>query len=84
MAWDDVSSVGSVNHEANIQGGGKPVHVVFKYLSRSMLLKGGGEGGVTPPPLTTTLFPADPWTSFPDDVTVATPPRCFLRGLDML
>jgi hypothetical protein len=27
-------------HEANIQDGGKPVHVVFKYLSRSLLYKG--------------------------------------------
>jgi hypothetical protein len=36
-AWDDVSSVVSVNHEANIRGGGKTVHVVFKYLFRSML-----------------------------------------------
>jgi hypothetical protein len=29
-------------HEANIQDGGKPVHVVFKYLSRSLLYKGLG------------------------------------------
>jgi hypothetical protein len=34
------------------------VHVVFKYLSTSLLLKGVGMGGVTPlPPLTTTLLP---------------------------
>ncbi len=29
-------------HEANIQDGEKPVHVVFKYLSRSLLYKGLG------------------------------------------
>jgi hypothetical protein len=34
--------------EANIRGGGKTVHVVFKYLSRSLLYKGGW-GERTPP-----------------------------------
>jgi hypothetical protein len=29
-------------HEANIRGGGKTVHVVFKYLSRSYLYRKGG------------------------------------------
>jgi hypothetical protein len=28
--------------EANIRGGGKTVHVVFKYVSRSLLYKGVG------------------------------------------
>ncbi len=28
-------------HEANVTGGGKTVHVVFKYLSRSLLVKRG-------------------------------------------
>jgi hypothetical protein len=36
--------------EANIRGGGKVVHVVLKYLSRS-LPEWGGAGGVTPLPL---------------------------------
>jgi hypothetical protein len=34
-------------HEANIRGGGKNINVVFKYLSRSLLQKGVGAGGVT-------------------------------------
>jgi hypothetical protein len=39
------------SHEATIIGGGKTVHVVFNYLSRSLLYKeGGGAGGVTPIP----------------------------------
>jgi hypothetical protein len=33
-------------HEANIQDGGKIVHVVLKYLTRSLLYKGIGEGSV--------------------------------------
>jgi hypothetical protein len=36
-------------HEENIRDGGKTVHVVFKYLSRSLLLKGVGAGAVSPP-----------------------------------
>jgi hypothetical protein len=35
----------------------KHVHVVFKYLSRS-LLEGVGAGGKKPTPITTTLFPS--------------------------
>jgi hypothetical protein len=31
-----------VIHEANIRGGGKTVHVVFKYLSRTACRKMGG------------------------------------------
>jgi hypothetical protein len=42
--------------QANIQGGDKTVRVVFKYLTRSLLLNVEGAGGVTPPPLTTTQF----------------------------
>jgi hypothetical protein len=30
----------------------KTVHVVFKYLFRSLLLKGGAAGVVRPPPIT--------------------------------
>ncbi len=49
-------------HEENIWNGGKPVHVVFN-LSRSLLLKEMGAGGVTPRPSPSPLpyFPADPW-----------------------
>jgi hypothetical protein len=47
------------NHEANIRGGGKTVHDVFKYLFISMLSK--GEGGVAPPLSSPPYFPADPW-----------------------
>ncbi len=44
---------------------------LFKYLSRSLLRKGVWTSGVTPPKLTTTLFPI--WSgniSFTDDVAV--------------
>ncbi len=43
----------ALSHEANIRGGGKTVHVVFTYLSRSLLQKGVGAGGVSllPSPL---------------------------------
>ncbi len=49
----------------------KIVHVVFKYLPRSLLLKGVAADGVMPPPLNTTRFPS--WfvdISFKDDITV--------------
>jgi hypothetical protein len=58
-------------------GGGKPVHVVFKYLFRSLLysISRGGDGrryaSPSPPPFTSTLFPS--WSgdiSFKDDVNV--------------
>jgi hypothetical protein len=44
-----------VRNKANIRDGGKTVHVVFKYLSRSLLVERGGMGAgrVTPFPLTT-------------------------------
>jgi hypothetical protein len=44
-------------HEANILEGGKTVHVVFKYLSRSLCKKEVGAGGATPPIFTEKLFP---------------------------
>jgi hypothetical protein len=47
-------------HEANIRGGGKTVHVVFKYLSRNLSRRGFGAARVTPPSPTTLYFPADP------------------------
>jgi hypothetical protein len=54
-------------HEANIRGGGKPFTSSLNYLQKPAV--GRGWGGVTPP-LTTTLFPADPWVfSYKDDVT---------------
>jgi hypothetical protein len=37
--------------EAMVLGVGKTVYVVFKYLSRSLLWTGMGEGGVTHTPL---------------------------------
>ncbi len=39
----------------------KTVHVVFKYLSRSLLSKLVGAGGVVPPLLTPPYFPAEQW-----------------------
>ncbi len=48
--------------KASVRGGGKTVHVVFKFMSRSLLLKGGGAavGIVMPHPPIPTLryFPA--------------------------
>jgi hypothetical protein len=35
---------------ANIRGGGKTIHVVFKCLSRSLLLKGVVASELKPPP----------------------------------
>ncbi len=55
-------------HEANIRGGGKAVHVVFKTPA------GVREGGIMPFTLTTTLLlsgSVDIW--FKDDVTVILP-----------
>jgi hypothetical protein len=46
--------------EANIRGGGKTVHVFFKYLSRSLLYKGGGGEKRLPPPPPPN-FAADSW-----------------------
>jgi hypothetical protein len=52
------------NHEENIRSGGKTVYVVFKDLSKSLLIKGCETGGVTlpypslsPPP----IFSSVPW-----------------------
>ncbi len=63
-----------------IQGGWKTVHVVFKYLSRSLLSKGVGASGYSAP-LTTTRLPR--WSvdisSFKDDVTVI-----LLRGVSLM
>jgi hypothetical protein len=39
-------------HEAHGRGGGKTVHVVFKYLSRCLLQDRVGADGVSPSPLT--------------------------------
>ncbi len=36
-------------HEANVRGEGKTVRVVFKYLSRSPIVKGGGGRNITSP-----------------------------------
>jgi hypothetical protein len=51
-------------HEENIRSGGKIVHIVFKYLSRS-------------PP--THYFSADPWYLIYRRRNSYSPPRCFLR-----
>jgi hypothetical protein len=37
---------------------GKTGHIVFKYMSRSLLLKGVGAGRVTPPPHKHLIFPS--------------------------
>jgi hypothetical protein len=50
-------------HESNIRDGGKTVHVVHKYLFRSLKYERVGAGGVTPRPQ------FDP-SSFKDDVTI--------------
>jgi hypothetical protein len=44
-------------HEANVQGGGNTVHVVFKYLSPEARCGKGWVGGGPPNPLTTSLSP---------------------------
>ncbi len=61
--------MGAGTHKANIQDGGNAVHVVFKYLSRSLLWKGVRVTGDERLP--TTLFPN--WSviiKFKDDVTI--------------
>jgi hypothetical protein len=49
MEWYSV--LYSVKDNAGHEGG-KTVNFVFKYLSRSLLWKGVGAGGITRPPLT--------------------------------
>jgi hypothetical protein len=48
----DAKIDGGILQEANIRGGGKTVHVVFKYLCKSLLRK----VKLSPPP--TNLFPS--------------------------
>ncbi len=57
-----VTAVPTLSSMKQDEDGGKTVHVVFKYLSRSLLFNGGGLGlGLPPPPPPlpdTTLFPS--------------------------
>jgi hypothetical protein len=70
-SWTAIYCTVQYKHEANIQSGGKNVHVGIIYLSRNLLVERGGVGGVTPPPYATTLFPSWPVDiSFKDDVTI--------------
>jgi hypothetical protein len=48
-----------LSHEANILKW-RTVHVVFKYLSTSLLYQGLGAGSKPPPPSQPPYFPADP------------------------
>jgi hypothetical protein len=58
-----------VELEANIRGGGKSVRVVFKYQSKSLLVKWGGGGGSNARHHPTSQH--DPWIFlFSDDITV--------------
>ena len=56
-----------MGHEANNRGGGKTVHVVFKYLSNSLLQKGVGRSNASPLLTTTQLICG---FFIEDDVTV--------------
>jgi len=57
-------------HEGNIRCGGKPVHVVFKYLSRSLLKKRSVGRLIKPPPplLNNPFYQLD--VSLKGDVTI--------------
>ncbi len=53
--------------EENNRGGGKIVHIVFKYLSKSLMIQRGGAGGVTltpPPPTHTHRHPISQLNSY--------------------
>jgi hypothetical protein len=41
--WIRMGRTKGMRNEANIRDGGKPVHVVFKHLSRSLLVKSSVE-----------------------------------------
>ncbi len=66
----------------NIRGGGKTVHVVLKYLSKSLLYRRGGGDRVTltsshPHPISL-LWSVD--ISFKRRPNRSSPPRCFLHS----
>jgi hypothetical protein len=68
----DAKIDGGILQEANIRGGGKTVHVVFKYLSRSLLQKGVGVGRSNASPSTNLFLRRRNRYS---------PPRCFFHGI---
>ncbi len=50
-----------VGHEANSRGGGKTVHVVFKYLSTQKPDEERGGGRSYGSAIPTLYYPTDPW-----------------------